>query len=84
VLSGHDHDYERINAIGGVTYVVTGGGGYSVRRVGRSDVTAFSAPVFHFVRGEIRRDELHLEAVDPSGGVIDEVFIPRVVAPSLR
>lgn len=79
VLSGHDHDYERTHPVGGVTYVVTGGGGYSLRRVGRSDVTAFSASAFHFLRGEVRRDELYLEAVDPSGATIDSTIIPRVV-----
>jgi len=84
VLSGHDHDYERINPVDGVSYVVTGGGGYSVRRVGRSDFTAFSASAFHFVRGEIRRDELYLEAIDPSGVSIDATHIPRVAAGSPR
>jgi hypothetical protein len=78
VLSGHDHDYERTRPVGGVTYVVTGGGGYSIRRVGRGDVTAYSASAFHFLRVEVQQDELYLEAVDPSGAVIDATLIPRV------
>ena len=84
VLVGHDHDYERINPVDGVSYVVTGGGGYSVRRVGHSDFTAFAASAFHFIRGEIQRDELYLEAIDASGAVIDATHIPRVAPGGAR
>jgi hypothetical protein len=77
VLTGHDHDYERTRAIDGVTYVVTGGGGYSVRSVGTSDFTVLSASRFHFVQGEVQGDALTLQAIDPSGEVFDRVTIPR-------
>ena len=30
VISGHDHYYERFRSANGVTYVVTGGGGYDL------------------------------------------------------
>ncbi len=78
VLAGHDHDYERTNPIGGVTYVVTGGGGYSVRNVGSSDFTVYSQAVFHLVQAEVREDELLLRAIGVSGDVIDETTIARV------
>lgn len=77
VLAGHDHDYERTIPLGGVTYVVTGGGGYSTRPVGRSDFTARAASVFHFVLVEVRADELSLRAIDADGATFDEVLLPR-------
>jgi calcineurin-like phosphoesterase family protein len=78
VLSGHDHDYERTKLIGGVTYIVTGGGGYSVRNVGSSEFTVYSQAVFHLVQAEVREDELLLRAIGASGEVIDETTIARV------
>jgi hypothetical protein len=77
VLSGHDHDYERTRPIGGVTYVVTGGGGYGLRPVGQSDFTVLSASVFHFVRAEVEADTLALIAIDATGATVDSVRIPR-------
>jgi acid phosphatase type 7 len=77
VLAGHDHDYERTVPLGGVTYVVTGGGGYSTRAVGRSDFTAYAASVFHFVLAEVRDDELFLRAIDTAGATFDEVWLTR-------
>ncbi|HTV24778.1 MAG TPA: metallophosphoesterase family protein [Polyangiaceae bacterium] len=77
VLAGHDHDYERMQTIGGVTYVVTGGGGFSVRPVGHSDFTAYSAAIFHFVQVEVRQDELRLDAIDTAGKVFDTVTVRR-------
>jgi len=77
VLSGHEHDYERTRMLEGVTYVVTGGGGYSVRSVGMSDFTALSASLFHFVHVEVHADELTLRAIDTAGEVFDEVTIAR-------
>jgi hypothetical protein len=79
VLSGHDHDYERTHPIDGVTYVVTGGGGYSVRPVGTSEFTAFSLSVFHFVRLEIGQEALVLQAVDIRGTAFDMLSITRPV-----
>ncbi|HET7504419.1 MAG TPA: metallophosphoesterase [Kofleriaceae bacterium] len=77
VLAGHDHDYERITPQGGVTYVVTGGGGIGTRSVGSSSFTAFSEDVIHFVYGEIGSDELILHAIDGTGSEFDSVAIPR-------
>lgn len=78
VLSGHDHDYERMNVMGGVTYVVTGGGGYSIRPITHSDFTAHIESTFQFMRGEVGPNELSLVAVDASGTEIDGTRIPRV------
>lgn len=77
VLSGHDHDYERTHPIRGVTYVVTGGGGYNVRPVGSSDFTARSLSIFHFVRAEVTEQAILLQAIDTEGGAFDSVSIPQ-------
>jgi len=80
VLSGHDHDYERTDPIGGVTYIVTGGGGKTLRPVGSSDFTAHSESTFHFVHAELQGGTLRLRAIDTSGEVIDSVRISRDAA----
>jgi hypothetical protein len=77
VLAGHEHDYERTVPLGGVTYVVTGGGGKTTRPVGTSDFTAFSAQALHFVQGTVTRDSLELVAIDIDGQQLDSVLLAR-------
>jgi hypothetical protein len=77
VIAGHEHDYERTRPIAGVTYVVSGAGGFGLRVVGTSDFTAYSEAAFHFLHGELSGDALWLRAIDPSGGVLDSVRIAR-------
>jgi hypothetical protein len=77
VLSGHDHDYERIIPQKGVAYVVTGGGGVGTRSVGSSSFTAFSEDVIHFVYAEVGSDELVLHAIDATGAEFDATVVPR-------
>lgn len=72
-FAGHDHDYERTRDLGGVTYIVTGGGGASTRFVGTSSFTAFSEDVLHFVYGEADSDEMLLHAIDGVGREFDSV-----------
>nr|MBA2540711.1 metallophosphoesterase [Deltaproteobacteria bacterium] len=77
VLSGHDHDYERMIPQDGVAYVVTGGGGRGTRPVGESSFTAFSEAVIHFVIVEVLVDELILHAIDATGVEFDSLVVPR-------
>jgi acid phosphatase type 7 len=77
VLSGHDHNYERMVPQNGVAYVVTGGGGIGTRPVGRSSFTAFSEDVIHFVYVEVFVDELILHAIDATGREFDSMVVPR-------
>ncbi|MFQ5646943.1 MAG: metallophosphoesterase family protein, partial [bacterium] len=51
VLSGHDHDYERLKVINGVRYLVTGGGGGTVRKQKRLDnpYSELFLPKYHFL-----------------------------------
>jgi hypothetical protein len=71
VLSGHDHDYQRSEPIGGVTYVVSGAGA-GTRRTGEDDFTAVSFSWHHFVDLGIYPDRLVGRAVNQDGRVADE------------
>jgi hypothetical protein len=75
VLSGHDHDYERMEPQGGVNYVVTGGGGRGTRPVGTSSFTAFSEQVLNFVYVEVHDGRLLLHAIDAEGTEFDQLLI---------
>lgn len=84
VFTAHDHDYERSCPIlakrcaaGGITYLVTGGGGAGLRAVGRSDLTAFSQSVHHLVRAEMSGRSLTLNALDSTGTVFDSVTLTK-------
>ncbi|MEO8701824.1 MAG: metallophosphoesterase family protein [Kofleriaceae bacterium] len=77
VLSGHDHDYERMVPQNGTSFVVTGGGGRGTRNVGSSEFTALSVEVIHFVFAEVNADEMILHAVDGTGLEFDSMVIPR-------
>jgi tartrate-resistant acid phosphatase type 5 len=84
VLNGHDHDYERLVSRGGVTYVVTGGGGRELYRV-RPDCMdephepeqEAAAQRHHFVAVEVRSRSLLLRAVGTDGSVFDQTVIER-------
>lgn len=76
VLSGHDHDYQRSEVIGGVTYIVTGGAA-STRRTSSRDFTAASFSWHHFVELDIWPDRIDGEAVNQSMRVADAWSIPR-------
>lgn len=73
VFNGHDHNYERTVPIGGVTYIVAGGGGKRLYRAGRNNWTAFSRSTYHVVLVSIDGDHLSLKAIEPDGTVIDSL-----------
>ncbi|HET8541193.1 MAG TPA: metallophosphoesterase family protein [Anaeromyxobacter sp.] len=84
VFNGHDHHYERSLAFAngvpqrdgaGVVYVVTGGAGAPLYGVSRSDFTAFSRSVHHFVEVDVTPTTLSLEAIDDTGAVIDALTL---------
>jgi 3',5'-cyclic AMP phosphodiesterase CpdA len=74
VVSGHDHDYQRSEPIGGVTYVVSGGAA-GTRRTGEEDFTAVSFSWHHFVELAVFRDRLVVRAVNQDQRVADEAVI---------
>ena len=71
VFAGHEHSYERTRPIGGVTYVITGGGGKRLRAVGTSDSTVKSQSVLHLMEVEVHGPSMHVRAIDVSGTEID-------------
>jgi acid phosphatase type 7 len=77
VLTGHDHHYERTKPVHGTTYVVTGGGGNGTYGVARSDFTAFSESVLHFVYVVIDGPRLSMHAIDAVGKEFDSAVIFR-------
>lgn len=81
VLNGHDHYYERFVSSGGVTYVVTGGGGQTL--YSRSSTCSGTPPSqatamrYHFTAVEIAGNTLTLTAVADDGTTLDRAVITR-------
>ncbi len=76
VLSGHDHNYERL-VFGGITFVVSGGG--SSVLYGMSEPLLQSVAFHqqsHFVLLDVYPDRIDLRAVTFGGEVLDEASIP--------
>ncbi len=73
VLSGHDHNYERLQ-VGGVTFVVSGGGSARLyaRRAGLPESQIFAART-HYLVLELEPDGLLLTARSAAGQIIDRV-----------
>jgi 3',5'-cyclic AMP phosphodiesterase CpdA len=81
VLNGHDHNYQRFVSGGGVTYVVTGGGG---RELYPLDACATGSPErvaglvrHHFTAVEVRDGSLAVTAVGSDDSVLDRTVIRR-------
>ncbi len=76
VLSGHNHAYERI-VTGGVTYIVSGGGGaalYPCVRVPRG--LARCRPEHHFLEVDASATSLVVRAVRRNGSTLESVRVP--------
>ncbi|MFN9991560.1 MAG: metallophosphoesterase [Cyanobacteriota bacterium] len=74
-INGHDHNYERSKPINGITYLVVGGGGASLRPVLPTAQTARAASVFSFAEIEANPRELKLWAWDKNGQELDQAVI---------
>jgi hypothetical protein len=75
VLTGHNHDYEHLK-VRGIHYVVTGGGGesrYPCLRTEPGAIRCVSA--FHFLLVTVTRSAVAVEAILPSGVVLDRFAI---------
>ncbi len=76
VLSGHDHNYERIER-NGVTYVVSGGGSHVLyRETERVEGSQKFHRRMHFLLVEAAAEHLALTAIDIDGTVLDRITIP--------
>jgi 3',5'-cyclic AMP phosphodiesterase CpdA len=76
-INGHEHNYERSRPLDGITYLVVGGGGASLRPVIATAQTAKAASVFSFAEIEAGPTELRLMAWDKDGRMIDQAVITR-------
>ncbi len=76
-INGHEHNYERSKPLQGITYLVVGGGGASLRPVLATDQSARVASVFSFAEIEATPKELRLWARDRDGRLVDEAVIAR-------
>ncbi|HEV2128453.1 MAG TPA: metallophosphoesterase family protein [Thermomicrobiales bacterium] len=85
VFAGHEHVYERLVPIDGVTYFVTGGGGADLRSAGRSDLTAVSSLRYHALEVKASPERVLINAVGIDGEVFDTIELtqpdPSVVTP---
>jgi predicted phosphodiesterase len=76
VISGHDHNYERLQ-VNGITYVVTGGGSsvlYALRN--RVPGSQEFLSVSHYLVLEISPSAINLKALGLEGGILDQADIP--------
>jgi hypothetical protein len=75
VISGHDHNYERLFQ-NGVTYLVSGGGSSALYQQGRPlDISQVFFAQSHFVILDMMRDSIRLAAYDRTGELLDEQTI---------
>jgi 3',5'-cyclic AMP phosphodiesterase CpdA len=77
VFQGHDHDYERTQPQGGVTYFVEGGGGAPLRAFeGTAPAwSAFRLASFGYVVVDVAQGKLDVQAYDDSRTLIDRVSL---------
>jgi predicted phosphodiesterase len=75
ILSGHDHNYERLS-IDGIEFVTTGGGSRSLYSLGTPvEGSQVFAAVSHFVILDIYPDRIELESINEFGDVIDKTVV---------
>jgi 3',5'-cyclic AMP phosphodiesterase CpdA len=82
-LSGHDHNYERLIPVGGMTSIVTGGGGAWL--YGLREVSAFQSAfrvVYHFTQLRFEGDTLTIRCINSQGQVEDQSVIRRQPDPA--
>jgi predicted phosphodiesterase len=75
VLSGHDHNYERLFQ-NGVTYVVSGGGSTALYQQGRPlDISQAFFAQSHFLILDIESGSIHVSAFNSEGAPLEEFTI---------
>ena len=78
VFAGHEHVYERLKPINGITYFVTGGGGGDLRSAGESELTAVSLLRYHALEVAVGPDRMHVQAIGIDDVVLDTVELTLV------
>ena len=68
VLNGHEHQYSVTEELRGIRYVVTGGGGASIRPCGDPAwFTNVCIERFHFIEVRTNDDQIEVRAIGPRG-----------------
>jgi len=76
-INGHEHHYERSKPIDGITYLVVGGGGASLRPVMATGQSARAVSVFSFAEIEASPKALTLRAWDKNGRLLDQAVLAK-------
>ncbi|MEY3963757.1 MAG: hypothetical protein RLZZ106_1012 [Cyanobacteriota bacterium] len=76
-INGHEHNYERSRPIDGITYLVVGGGGASLRPILPTDQSARAISTYSFAEIEAGPKELTVAAWDSKGQLIDRAVVAR-------
>jgi len=67
-ISGHDHDRQFLEPVGGVHYIVSGTGSKS-RHTRYGETTIFAATNLGFVWFRVSADEFHVQSIDGNGDI---------------
>lgn len=74
-INGHEHHYERTQAIDGTTYLIVGNAGAALRSVGRSEWTKHAASRYGFTVVEVYPDFMEVTAINTDHQPFDRGII---------
>lgn len=76
VITGHEHHYERFR-VGGVNYIVSGGGGARLTRFFGMSRSLERATVHHFLHFEVTATALTMKVVDIDGDIVETLKLTK-------
>ncbi|NDC14406.1 MAG: metallophosphoesterase [Synechococcaceae bacterium WB9_2_170] len=76
-INGHEHDYERTKSINGTTYLITGGGGASIRPILPNERSIKVASTYSFVELTATATRLRIDAWTNTGKQLDQAVLTR-------
>jgi predicted phosphodiesterase len=78
-LSGHNHIYERLGPIDGVTYVVSGGGSAYLHKYDPKlrNETKVIKSCHHYLRAYGDSSRFAMDAIDENGNVVDSILLRK-------
>jgi Calcineurin-like phosphoesterase len=71
-INGHEHHYERTQPIDGTAYLIVGGGGATLRPVGKSKWTEYAVSRFSFAGVAVYADQLEIQGIGTDGKIFDQ------------